>query len=510
MIGKKRVASVLMSVMLGTTMLAACGGEPKGTTGSGDSGEKAPETIVFSMPSFHRIPDDMNRIEDAINKITLEKINVKVDFRVYGVSDYAQKVNLALQSGEQMDLFTSPGQFANFAAKNQLYPLDELLDEYGQDLTNKLNEDFGPDILKTTTLNGQIYGIPANKGMALPINFVYNADMLSEVGMTADDINTVEDLPKVLDAIKEKFPDSVPFGPVNVNPSDTGLIRLLQGMDSVDYLTDTSGVGVVIGDSGKVVNYYETDEFKRGVELMRDWYNKGYLQKDAATTSLTMSEIISSGRGFSFMAGYGGMEAHRAISSQTGKNIAMKRIAPFYFDSGAVNAVVWMISSNTKVPEATMKFANLLYTDEALINTILYGIENEDYVKVDEHHVKYPDGKDASTVGYTAQLSSGIVGSESIQYQLEGVNWSDIELKLRENKETEKSPYFGFIFDQNSVRTEISAINNVVNQYRPGLVTGSLDPETTIPKFIKALNDAGAETIINEKQKQLDAWLAAQ
>lgn len=36
-----------------------------------------------------------------------------------------------------------------------------------------------------------------------------------------------------------------------------------------------------------------------------------------------------------------------------------------------------------------------------------------------------------------------------------------------------------------------------------------LDPETTIPKFLDELKAAGADTIIAEKQRQLDDWLEA-
>ena len=116
------------------------------------------------------------------------------------------------------------------------------------------------------------------------------------------------------------------------------------------------------------------------------------------------------------------MALAQALSAQTGKNLETKRIAPFYFDTIAVNAVVWMVSSRSKVPDASSKkkkFLNLLYTDAELINTLLYGIEGEDYVKVDEHHVKFPEeGKNASTVAYTAYLSSGIVGSEDLSISL--------------------------------------------------------------------------------------------
>ncbi|MBB6691775.1 ABC transporter substrate-binding protein [Cohnella xylanilytica] len=507
---KKGLAALLMSVALTGSVLTACsGGSDSSSTPDDDKSVKA-EEIVFALPSFNRIPDDLSKVTDAINAITVDKIGVKVDFRVYGPADYMQKVNLALQSGEKMDVFTTLGQFSNYVSKSQVAPLDDLLAEHGKEMTAILEKDFGPDMLKATTINGHIYGIPVNKGMALPVSFVYNADMLKEAGYSADDIGSVDDLAEIFEAVKKKHPDVVPFGPINVNPSDTNLINLLKGIHKVDFLTDTTGAGVVVGNDGKVVNFYETDIFKNGVQMMRDWYNKGYLQKDAATTTITSSEMLASGREFSFLGGYGGKEVGKTISAQTGKNVETKRIAPFYFDTSAVNSVSWMVSSTSKAPEAAVKFLNLLYTDEQLINTILYGIEGEDYVKVDEHHVKFPEGKDANTVSYTAMISTGVVGSESLQYQFEGIDWSDVELKLKENKETERSPYFGFIFDPSKVKTQISAVNNVVNQYLPGLVTGSLDPETTIPKFVKALNDAGAADVIKSKQEQLDQWIASQ
>jgi putative aldouronate transport system substrate-binding protein len=511
---KKGALAFLLSMLL---LLAACSSGDRGGDGGDGKGSGAAsrndgkiETVVFAMPTFNRVPDDVSDIEEAINKVTVEKANVKISLKLYGVTDYAQKVNLALQSGEQLDLFTSPGQFANYAAKQQLYPLNELIDKYAQDNLKILEQDFGEGLLKATSFNGIIYGIPANKGMSLPLNFVYNADMLAELGFTQDDVNTIEDLPRIFDALLAKYPDVVPFGPVNVNPSRTGIMNWIKGVYKVDMLTDPSGVGVVLGDSGKVVNLYETPEFMEGIKIMRDWYQKGYLQKDAATAMSPFSEMIAAGRGFSFMAGYGGQAAHIQLSSQMGKNIHMKRIAPFYFDTSAVNAVVWMMNANTKVPEAAMKLLNLVYTDEFVLNTLLWGIEGRDYVKVDEHHVRFPDGKTADTVDYTAYISSGIVGSESLQYQYEGIDWSDIELKVRENKETPRSPYFGFIFDQSDVKVEMSAISNVIDQYLPGLETGSLDPETTIPKFVQALNDAGAQNVIRAKQEQLDAWLASQ
>lgn len=508
---KKGVVGLLLSMVLILSLLAACGGSNNSNNDSGDKGSDGEkiETVVFSMPTFNRVPEDLTAIEDAINKITVEKANVKVKLQLHGVVDYEQKVNLALQSGEQLDVFTSPGQFANYASKQQLYPLNDLIKEYGQELLDILGRDFGEGVLDATSFGGEIYGIPANKGMAVPTNFVYNADMLAEIGYSADDITSIHDLPEVFDALLEKYPDVVPFGPVNVSPSTTGILDYVRGMQKVDRLTDTSNIGVVFADSGEVVNLYDTPEFMEAAMIMRDWYNKGYLQKDAATAMSAFSEMISAGRGFSFISRYGGQAANVQLSSQMGKNIEMKRIAPFYFDTAAVNGVVWMVNGATKVPEAAVKLLNLIYTDEQVLNTILWGLEGRDYEKVGDRHVEFPEGKNADTVDYTAYISSGIIGSESLQYQYEGIDLADIDLKVRENKESPRSPYFGFIFDQSSVRVEVSAITNVIAQYLPGLETGSLDPETAIPKFVEALNNAGAQNVINAKQEQLDAWIAA-
>ena len=69
---------------------------------------------------------------------------------------------------------------------------------------------------------------------------------------------------------------------------------------------------------------------------------------------------------------------------------------------------------------------------------------------------------------------------------------------------------FGFSFDATQVAKEITACTNVVNKYHKALVCGALDPETTLPQFNSELKDAGIDAIIEEKQAQLDAWLAEQ
>ena len=123
--------------------------------------------------------------------------------------------------------------------------------------------------------------------------------------------------------------------------------------------------------------------------------------------------------------------------------------------------------------------------------------------------VNYPDGQDASTVPYTAQLSCGTLGNFFIMYPMEGTKVESLAWELDQNKNAELSIAMGFVFDNSNVVTEYTAVTNVIDQFLPGLMTGSVDPTTEIPVFLQRLDEAGLGQIIAEKQTQLDAWFAA-
>ena len=513
----KRLVSLLLALVMVMAVLAACGGNtgtqgsPTATPSQSGATEKPvsekTEKVVFYLITFNNIPDDYSQINAAINQYiaaTYPDAKVELELKLFGPAEYADKINLAMQSGTQMDLFIPLG-IQTFIANNQCLPLEDLIESYGKELNTILSKDIGGDVYAPLTKNGHIYGVPINKGMIITPTLTYDADMLAATGYSIDDINSIKDLTPVFAKIKELYPDVYPFA--GTNQQDSSIMMILKGEQEMDSLSDTLNMGVVFGDSSQVVNLYDSEQFKEYIGIIRDWYNKGYLPKDMATSTTRASELISAGRLFSTWAGYGGNSIATTMSASTGRNIGGKWISPFYFTTGDAGLAM-CVSSTTKVAEAAMKLLNIIYTDEFVINTILYGIENEDYVKVDEHHWAYPEGKDANTVSYTAALCTGVVGSESLQYQPVGVDYEDVLLKLKMNTEEKRSPFFGFSFDPSSVINEMTALQNAYNQYMPGLICGSLDPDVAIPEFNKALKELGIEKVIAAKQEQLNDWLA--
>jgi putative aldouronate transport system substrate-binding protein len=98
-------------------------------------------------------------------------------------------------------------------------------------------------------------------------------------------------------------------------------------------------------------------------------------------------------------------------------------------------------------------------------------------------------------------------GNQLLSYTFNGED-PEIYKKLEEfNKNAVRSKALGFTYNPEPVKTELAAINNVVTEYQRGLETGTLDPDENLPKFIKALKDAGMDKVIEEKQNQLDEWV---
>lgn len=157
-----------------------------------------------------------------------------------------------------------------------------------------------------------------------------------------------------------------------------------------------------------------------------------------------------------------------------------------------------------------MELLNLMYTDSNLVNLLCYGIEGENYVIKDAEQgiIGYPEGQDAQNRTYDNTLG-WTWGNMLIGYTWEGDDPDVHEQMTAFNNSARRSRALGFTFDPTNVQNETTACANVYAKYALGIESGSLDPAETLPKFQEELRAAGIDTIIAEKQRQLDEWAAA-
>lgn len=80
----------------------------------------------------------MGIVEEAINKLTVEKINVEVELLPISLGTYEQQINLMISGNEKLDLFTLLGSsFASTLNQKKIVPIDADL----------MNEDYVQEIL---------------------------------------------------------------------------------------------------------------------------------------------------------------------------------------------------------------------------------------------------------------------------------------------------------------------------------------------------------------------------
>lgn len=491
----------LGGLLAGAMIISMCGCGASGGSGN----EEDYDQVTFAYATMNNVPTEegLSAVQDAVNEITREKIGVEVTLKPITLSDYSQSVSRSLQGGEKIDLFQSIYDFSNCVSTGMGLDITDLIDEYGSETKDLVGEDW----LKACTVEGKLYAVPAYKPNASRGYFVCRQDILDASGLDLTGVKSSEDLTGIFEKVQTENPDMTMLAPM-----EQGRLGETLSWNGVDYLSDsdTGAYGVLIGDDMEVKNLYESDMFIESCQLAKEWYDAGYIMKDAATTASTVSELMSSGNYFGWFTANAATAEDLAgqMSSMCGYPMTAVPLNEPYLYTSAINMVTMMIASNTDVPEAAMKFLNLLYTDADVINLIIFGIEGRDYELDENGFAVYPEGEDGTTVPYTNQMDNGIMGNAFIMHPLAGTSESSMEEGLEANQTAAVSPAMGFIFDNSSVATQYTAVSNVKNQYLPGLLCGSVDPSTEIDAFNDALYEAGLQDIIDAKQEQLDQWVA--
>ena len=331
-----------------------------------------PDEIVVLFAATSQIPNDLKLVEDAINEISREKINVVIDLQCFTIGDFQQQVNLMITSGEQMDLMSTiplgSAQFTVMCSQNQFEPLDELLDEYGSGIKETVGS-----LLESTTFKGNIYGVPSYTNKAQDTYYCIRTDIVEKYGLEdkVQNIKSVADITQILETISGDDSFVAPIG--GKQTTFTNSYGFLYNTREDALMYDTLGAaslrlaGVVFQeDSAKAVNLYERDEYEEQLQVIRDWYNRGFIYKDSATYSESSPALVTSNVIASYFCDSDiGVKVSQSLA--TGCDITCVKVIDGIIDSGQMRKFVWGIPTTAREPEAAMKFMNLMYTDADIV-----------------------------------------------------------------------------------------------------------------------------------------------
>lgn len=454
------------------------------------------------------VPSGAEAVENAINDITENEINTHVDLTYIESGAYTQQINLMMSSGEAIDLIVTapagPTSFNSMVSQGQLMDITETLETYAPNVCDNMGK-----FLKATSIDGNIYGIPCNKAFVTNINIYMRTDVLEDLGLleTAENMTTFTEYEQILSAVKESNKWNYLAGIVS-NSNYSEIISVANSLLTEDRFEDCGSFDnlgdslylVGVDSEDKVYNFYGSEDYKKLCQRAKDWYDKGYIYTDSPTTQEIATSLIKSDAAFSFLAQTEvGSEA--AVSITCGMDMTAVPVVQLPVTTSSVTKFVWAVPSSAREPEAAITFYNMAYSDSRIANLLAWGIEGVDYEVKDNGNAGYIEGNEnpAYHTGDVLWPNKLII----LPWENEVASLRQEQVDARDNAEV--SPYLGFVCDTTAFSTELGAVSNAIEEYKPMLNSG-VASENTLDEFTKKLEASGIDKIVEEYQKQFDEW----
>lgn len=288
-----------------------------------------PETVVYTLGKTaqnyeplkgteYEKDDDTN---NAWTRFVKKKINAQNEnmFEANSGEDYAQKVSMAIVSGELPDIMTVP----DYETLKQLYENDLIADltegyeNCASDLIKDIYNSYGGRVLEKATFDGKLMALPTTEFSHGPGILWLRQDWLDKLGLEPP--KTLEDIENILQQFKDKDPggngqgktEGLVIAPELVGKSGGGYqvnnIFAYFGAYPYQWLDDGNGNAIY----GSI-----QPEMKEALSVLADWYKKGIIDKQVAVRTYDdRKAILTSGKSGAFFSNWwGGWEVNEATS----------------------------------------------------------------------------------------------------------------------------------------------------------------------------------------------------
>ncbi|MGG3504483.1 ABC transporter substrate-binding protein [Paenibacillus sp. FSL W8-0187] len=480
----RKMLILLVLLIASVSVMAGCSGKKEGAA--------ALETVTILYPGERS--DRMNEfLDNEFAEKMAADLGLKVEVTFVPWAQYWEQKDIMLAANEPIDLYWDGlPDLSTIVNKKQAMVLDDLIQEYGQDMLKVLPMEQ----LQGATIDGKIHGIPSAYA---PSSAMYQLvavrqDILEAVGMT--DLKTADDLKEFATKAKAKFPEMK-------GPADVVFKPLTRYFADEQYNWIAVEDLVVFGeDSKKAYSYYETEAFQQVAKFNRGMYDAGLYTEDLTIKYNERDSRMQTGL-YLWVEGSLGkeMEIINTIKANAPdakvKTYLLAEDKPRYVT--ATGGEVLGIPVNAPNPEGAMKFVNWIYKSQENYQFALYGVEGKDYEIVDGRINKLTPSEffyEWMFRNQNYQLFGPDVAQESIdKYK----SWDD---------QAVRSASLGFRFNNEKVKSIETALKEVVGKDLAAIRSGFVDFETAYPKAIQKLKKAGIDEYVAEVQRQLDEFLA--
>lgn len=456
--------------------------------------------------------------------------NTTVEFIDVSFDEYSEKFSQVLASGEGVDLAWT-GWLINKPqniADGNLMPLDDLLAEYGQGIVDILGENVVE--IHRNAADGKLYYLPSWQGLVGDRRgWLVVTEIAELAGDTwIDDTNAalnkwrnnysgIEDFQAVLDQATKYLAAAKEAGKLGagINTGRAFGWSMYNGMYSFLGVGGAE-IGITYCDGTFTVKDGVAGEhYKLYAKTMADWYKEGYIRSDIMsvdTSTLTTpknGEITDTTYVFSCdpYLTEADQEAAIADAGMDMTYLPIEENAYLILGGDTSYAIPYCADE----PERAMMVLNAIYSQPDLYNTLIYGIEGEDYTKNADGTITTSYVGASPTADDSYGIQRWIIGSCKNALINNGTDpnyYADLEA-LEETARV--NPFLNFTFDRTNVEGICASILNVYYEYGPQIDNGVAGDnwEELYNNYMAARKDAGIEELVTEFQNQLNAYIEA-
>jgi putative aldouronate transport system substrate-binding protein len=488
----------------GMGLAAAAGGA--NLVGVGHLARAYAQTDLSSLPKLVYIfpggaQADVARVQEALSQYMADKIGATIELRAVDWGAYDQQIGLINASAEPYDIaFTAPwiNNYYNNVSQEYLLPIQDLLQQHAPNYWASLTE----KTWDAARVAGNIYGGINQQIFVKPFGPYLRSDVAEELGLTDAllAVTSYDELTPIMAEIK-KYIDSGSAGDLtNVSYNLSGvMIPENWGHDPQDFMLVVDSKD----DSATVLIQSQTEGYRKGAELVREWYQAGYAPTDVQTWgqqddawvagqfAVRVSDIVKPG-------------GNAEVAARWGYEVISKAVAEPLLTTGGVTATLNGVSSVSQNPELAVKFLELVNSDPVFYNLLCKGIEGVHWEWEDQAQQLIKSIPDSGYAPNTDWMYGNVFNSYYTDPTQVGAWPETAEL----NRNARPSPVLGFTFDRSAVETEIASVTAVRTEFADPLGTGTVDVDEQLTKLNDALIAAGIEKVRDEMQRQIDAWKA--
>lgn len=483
--------------------------------GSTDGKIDTSKEVKLNAYLLGEAPKGMQDVVDELNKRLKKDINATIKFNYIGWGDLQSKYPLVLASGEPVDLIYT-ADWAYYAQEASKGAFKEINEKMLKTYMPKHYAATSQDIWKGTKLDGKMYMIPTSTPDRKVEMVLIRKDLREKYGVP--EIKKFSDIEPYLAAIKKNNPEMVPLNLDSQYDLPTPFLDLYREKYAYLGLTqqDPSYIGFgyqATDTSGKLTYQLEGDSLaasKEAASVMKDWYSKGYLNKNPYANKVRSKDNFVEGK--SGVAFGNSQDLQSTIDSAKAKGYDVEMI-PVFWPSGQYGLANpqnngMAIGANSDHAERAMMALDLIMEDPAYDYLVYFGIEGKNYVITDDGKVGLPEGVTSETNTYPPDAAGFWFTNKDVFKPM--ASWSqeyaDLKASLKDKLIT--PVYSSLTFNSENVKTQSANVANVSTQYAYPIYIGAVkNVDKAFDTLIDKLQKAGINDIKKELQKQADAYM---